>query len=362
MMFKTLQHLRWTVVGLAAVVLFHIVIENSAAEKWEVISQLPTERSAFSTAVVDGKIYLIGGARFEIGNGPIGLSTVEVYDPENNSWKRVADMPTPRASARAAVVDGKIYVVGGFFAIDRLRVNTKILKIVEVYDPQADTWERKQDMSQPRFLFGIGVVKRKIYVIGGANFFENPWRLDHVEVYDPDTNSWRKRANLSMRRDGFETVVVDGSIYVIGGRGWPIVNQSGPILTAIEVYEPRINRWSKKSDLPNHRHGFSTVVVGGNVYLIGGLEGAAFEKHMRKVAVYNPRNERWKSSIPMLTDNVPFGAAAVDGKIYVLGSERKNGELSLDIEVFNTGFRAVNAIGKLSTRWGELKAHRQNQP
>ena len=116
MMFKTLQHLRWIVVGFAAVVLFHIVIENSAAEEWEVISQLPTKRSAFSTAVVDGKIYLIGGFLRENKNGgPLGISTVEVYDTKNNSWQRLTDMPTPRLSLRGQPsVDGKIYVVGGF--------------------------------------------------------------------------------------------------------------------------------------------------------------------------------------------------------------------------------------------------------
>ncbi len=67
MMFKTFRHLQRTVVGLAAVVLFHIlVIENSTAEKWEIISQLPTHREKFSTAVVNDKIYLIGGTPFGV--------------------------------------------------------------------------------------------------------------------------------------------------------------------------------------------------------------------------------------------------------------------------------------------------------
>ncbi len=141
MMFKTLQHLRWIVVSVAAFVLFHVVIGNVAAKKWKVVSQLPTGRSAFSTAVVDEKIYLIGGLLFENEKGNTrGLSTVEVYDTKNNSWQRLTDMPTPRLYAEAAVMDGKIYVVGGYRVIDR---RMKTLKVVEVYDPQTDTWERK---------------------------------------------------------------------------------------------------------------------------------------------------------------------------------------------------------------------------
>lgn len=59
-MFKTFQHLRWIIVGLTAVVLLHVTIEDTAAKKWEAVSQLPTGRSAFSTAVVEDSIYVIG--------------------------------------------------------------------------------------------------------------------------------------------------------------------------------------------------------------------------------------------------------------------------------------------------------------
>ena len=46
-MFKTLQHLRWIVAGLVVIILFLVSIENIAAERWEVISKLPTLRKGF---------------------------------------------------------------------------------------------------------------------------------------------------------------------------------------------------------------------------------------------------------------------------------------------------------------------------
>ena len=167
----------------------------------EVISQLPTGRWAFSTAVVDGKIYLIGGTPFKNENGgPLGLSTVEVYDTKNNSWQRLTDMPTPRLSSEAAVVDGKIYVVGGFSWIGIPGIDLKMLKVVEVYDPQTDTWIRKQDMSTPRRYLGTSVVAGKIYAIGGENLFEEPQRLNQIEVYDAVSDTWAKRADMPTRR------------------------------------------------------------------------------------------------------------------------------------------------------------------
>ena len=359
-MFKTLQHLRWLVVSLAAFVLFHGAIENIAAKKWEVVSELPTRRSAFSTAVVDGKIYLIGGLLFEHEKGTFGLSTVEVYDPKNNSWQRLADMPTPRLQAGAAVVDGKIYVVGGYSVIDR---HMKILKVVEVYDPQTDTWVRKQDMSIPRRQFGIGVVAGKIYAIGGENFFdfEKPQRLDQMEVYDPVSDTWVKRADLPTRRDEVKVAVVRDTIYVIGGFGWPPVGL-GAVLTTIEAYQPKTNCWREKSDMPNSKTDFSTVVVDDKIYLIGGYSIALerFDGYLKTVEVYDPETERWDESLPMPTKNSPFGAAAVNDKIYIFGSERENEERSLDVEVFNAG--GITAIDKLPVRWGELKVEHALQP
>ena len=360
-MLNTLQHLRW-VVGLAAVVLFHGVIENSAAEEWEVISQLPTKRWAFSTAVVDDKIYLIGGTPFKNENGgPLGISTVEVYDTQNNRWQRLADMPTPRLSSEAAVVDGKIYVVGGFSWIGIPGVDSKMLNVVEMYDPQTDTWSRKQDMSTPRRDLGTGVFDSKIYAIGGENLFEEPQRLDLVEVYNPVSDTWAKRADMPTRRDDVKAAVVRGTIYVLGGAGWPRVGW-GPVLATLEAYHPQTNRWQKKSDMPNLIAGFSTVIVDNKIYLIGGHGGVAFEKYLKTVEIYDPETERWDKGPPMPTGNSPFGAEAVNGKIYILGSQRGNREFSLDVEVFDTGFRAVTATGKLSTRWGELKAQPQSQP
>ena len=360
MMFKTLQLLRWIVVSFAAVVLFHGVIENIAAEEWEVISQLPTKRSAFSTAVVDGKIYLIGGFLRENRNGgPLGLSTVEVYDTKNNSWQRLTDMPTPRLLSGTAAVDGKIYVVGGFSWIGIPGVDIKMLKVVEVYDPQTDTWSRKQDMSTPRRQFGTGVVDGKIYAIGGENVFEEPQRLNQMEVYNPVSDTWAKRADMPTRRHDVKAAVVRDTIYVIGGAGWPRVGW-GPVLATIEAYHPKTNRWRKKSDMPNLVAGFSTVIVDDKIYLIGGHGGVAFEEYLKRVEVYDPERERWDESPPMPTGNSPFGAEAVNGKIYILGSQRGNREFSLEVEVFDTGFRAVEAVGKLPVHWGALKAERQN--
>ena len=333
---------------------------------WEPITEIPTKRKSFSTTVVDDKVYLIGGTLFENGRGPFGISTVEVYNPEMNTWQKVADMPTPRADAGTAVIDGNIYVFGGYNGIDNRGENFKFLDTVEAYNPKTDTWVRKQDMPYPCINFGIGVVSGKAYMIGGLADFnkKTPNSLewtDRVEAYDPRTDTWTKRTKMPTRRDYFGVGVVSNRIYIVGGRGWPQVGNPGStFLTVMEEYNPQTNRWRKKNDILDLRLYSSTVVVGDQIYLIGGFVWRdGLRKDPAAVDVYTPETDEWSDIPPMPTGKTPFGVAIVKDKIYVFGGEGENGEFLSTVEVFDTSFRAAEAAGKLPTRWRELKAQRE---
>jgi hypothetical protein len=120
---------------------------------------MPTERNFLSTAVVDGKIYAIGGALASKAM----LSTVEVYDPATDTWTTKTPMPTARIGHTSTVVDGKIYVIGG-----GTHTPSRGFSVVEVYDPATDTWTTQADMPAPICWHSTGMVDGKIYVFGGS--------------------------------------------------------------------------------------------------------------------------------------------------------------------------------------------------
>ncbi len=76
---------------------------------WSNGAPMPTARSEITSAVLDNKIYVIGG--FE--NGHNTTSVVEVYDPITNKWTTAAPLPQPLDHPAAAAFDGKLYIVGG---------------------------------------------------------------------------------------------------------------------------------------------------------------------------------------------------------------------------------------------------------
>jgi len=357
-----------TVMGVVVFILSLMPIETFADQGWELKTHLSTERITFATAVVGHKIYLIGGTLYKNVRpgkgvrGPYGISTVEVYDTQTNTWQRVADMPTPRHGAKTGVVNGIIFVFGGWHgeADHALR---EYPVSVEAYNPQTDTWIQKKDMPISRIEFDIGVVDGKIYIIGGA-MRSGGERIGRVDVYNPATDTWVKGREMPTRRDNLGVGVVGNSIYAIGGRGWPQV-RLGPHLTVIEEYDSRSRQWRKMGDMLDTRDSFATVVVKDSIYLIGGViwKGAGFPpEYLASVNVYDPQKDIWSDILAMPIPLLSQGAAAVNGRIYVFGGTEDGGELFTDVVIYDTGFHAVEASGKLPTRWGALKSSKQNFP
>lgn len=71
---------------------------------------MPTARTALALAPLDGKIYAIGGTA--VVQGP-GLTTIEIYNPDSDTWTESPEMPTARVFLGAGTLANKIYAVGG---------------------------------------------------------------------------------------------------------------------------------------------------------------------------------------------------------------------------------------------------------
>ena len=353
----------------SVLVLLFIATFANLAEGWQEVSKLPTLRVAKATAVVDDQIYLIGGINVDenLGGSAPPLSRVDVYNPLTNTWHRVADMLTPRIGPKAAVFSTDIYVFGGYTRMalrNELRKKIVYKKTVEVYDTRTDTWIKKRDMPTLRRNFGAAVVDGKIYIIGGSVHNKQLGKqvsTGLVEVYDPLTNRWEQRADMPTKRGYINVAVVDDKIYVIGGY---ILLEQGLGLAVdrfsrrIEEYNPKTNSWRRLPDIPMFKYAFSTVVVDREIYTIGGYDLDNHDEYLDLVEVYNPIANRWRRSLPMLTPKMTVAAVA-NGTIYVLGGSgngpKGRNEFSPVVEAYDTGFRAVDAKGKYSTRWGSLK-------
>ena len=195
---------------------------DSMANAWEAVASMSTARQSLAAAVVDGKLYVMGGA-----DGQNRLSSVERYDPAKNAWEAVAPMSAARSGSAAAAVDGKLYVMGGHDGQNQL-------SSVERYDPAKNAWEAVAPMSAARSAPAAAAVDGKLYVMGG---YDSPNGLSSVERYDPAKNAWEAVAPMSAAREAPAAAAVGGKLYVMGGRdgqNW---------LSSVERYDPARNEW-----------------------------------------------------------------------------------------------------------------------
>jgi len=340
---------RWNGNGLGSVVpsLQNALFMAPQAEggTWTKKADMPTARFDLSTSAVNGKIYAIGG--FNIAG--VYLSTVEEYDPIADNWTEKNNMPTVRSGLSTCSLEGKIYAMGGYNAGQPIEFST-----VEEYDPGIDKWTKKADMPTGRQFFSINAVNGKIYAIGG-------WRgggvLSTTEEYDPIADKWTKKADMPTARHGFSASVSNGKIYVVGGSsigGTPFGGVGGVgVISTVEEYDPLIDTWTKKANMPTARMFLTTSAVGGKIYAIGGMTwGTRFPL----VEEYNPSTDKWVKKADMPTDRIRLSSDVVDGKIYVTGGGGGNGILSI-VEEYDPGVmeRGINFKGKLPTTWGDVK-------
>jgi N-acetylneuraminic acid mutarotase len=151
---------------------------DPATDTYTAKANVPTPRSWGTCALVDGLIYVIGGYSY---GSPSGATDVnEVYDPATDTWTTKAPMPVKKygATRENPVIGGKIYVTHG-------RDGSYFLNKNYAYDPSTDTWLKKSSGVNPRDGVGCGVINNKLYVLGGRDIFSCAVGRNYVEEYDP---------------------------------------------------------------------------------------------------------------------------------------------------------------------------------
>jgi N-acetylneuraminic acid mutarotase len=102
-------------------------------------------RSDLAAAIgVDGTVYAIGG----IDASVTYLNDLEGYIPATNTWTTLASMRTARADLAAVRrPNGRIYAIGGQY-YDSSNVQ-HVLSTVEVYWPSGNSWKRQLRLALP---------------------------------------------------------------------------------------------------------------------------------------------------------------------------------------------------------------------
>lgn len=278
---------------------------TASDNSWVTRASMITPSYGGKAAVVDGKIYVIGGY----------YSANNVYDPSTDNW--TARTPIPNGvSIDSAIVyqnviayQNKIYFIGAN--------NT------EVYDPSTDSWEAKTSM--PTSITGsANLVNGQIYVISGYNYPNANQLMGINEVYNIENDSWTTKTSIPYPVSAYASTVCDNRIYILGGQDPALGNSMDVIFT--QIYNPLNDSWSMGAPMPTKVTVATACATTGimapkAVYLFGGYVDSNYSRYSASnlTQVYNPENNSWSYGASMLSPRVEFAVANVNDSLYVLG-------------------------------------------
>jgi N-acetylneuraminic acid mutarotase len=268
-------------------------VENT----WTTKAPLPQEMGSARATVVNGKIYLMGSFYKNYSYSYVFYE----YDPETNNWVAKPLKPTPKAISVVVSYQNKIYTMGE--SIRYTKENGTIYGCTnEVYDPTTDTWEAKAPIpvNQSRYLLAY-VVYGQIHVIGANGHY----------VYDVATDSWARKEPQAFQYPS-RAVVFDSKIYFFDRN-----------LT--RIYDPKSDSWSLGTPSPTYTGSAGVCATTGamaqkRIYFFGGIMSIFDSSDVTQV--YDPTTDTWTLGEPMPTSRGASAVAVVNDQIYVIGGTR----------------------------------------
>ncbi|KAL9972442.1 hypothetical protein ACROYT_G018744 [Oculina patagonica] len=207
--------------------------------KWYKTAHMPPSIKEIGSSLTSchGRLYITGENRadeLDVTNQVSGR--VHKYNPDTNLWQEVAPLNVARCAVCAVADKNSLYAIGG------LSVNGDS-DDVEVFDPEKNSWRKlASTLTKKKKLCCGAVVRGKVFV------FENVPRqtLCAMEMYGPATNTWSSIEWMDAPKMSLSAVNFKGKIFVLGT--W---ERDGSHKFAIKVYDVDKNEWTYLSSIPS---------------------------------------------------------------------------------------------------------------
>ena len=144
----------------------------SGSSSWMTKASMPTSRSVTASAVLDGKVWVVGGIDFSWSD------KVEIFDPSTNSWTSGPSLNSPRVSPVAWVSSGILYVAGGYDGVD-------YLDSIESYDPVSNSWSIMGTLPHSIYQSDAVFTNEEVFV-GEETMLLLSCDNDHIEFFTFD--------------------------------------------------------------------------------------------------------------------------------------------------------------------------------
>jgi Kelch motif len=204
-------------------------------------------RAGAASFVIDGLAYVATGY-----DGTQRYNDLWSFNPDTESWKQKASMPTAAGKRNSAVAFaiGKMgYIVGG--ATDGNSMYNGKLNDTWEYDAMMDIWTptAKGSLPDPNATVGSGARYGAVgFAINGKGYICSGYTGSHTkDLYEFDGTNWIAKTSMpSTDKVQGATVLVYGSdAYIVTG------SNNGVVTNQMWKYTPATDKWTAKRNITN---------------------------------------------------------------------------------------------------------------
>ncbi len=218
-----------------------------------------------ATALVDGRVLVIGGILNQGLMSAEALDTAEIWDPSTGTFVRTGRLAEARGLHTATLLpDGRVLVVGGDGSGTSASGGSTdtFLASAEIWDPATGSFSRSGSLVLPRSGHSATLLPDgRVLIIGGTRDLGDRQVVTDAEVWDPRTGEFGPAVGIAAPRtlpDG--TLLADGRLLVPSSVG-----------AAVEIVDPTAGTTSAPIHLSEpRRDGTLTLLKDGRVLFVGG--------------------------------------------------------------------------------------------
>ncbi len=288
-------------------------------------STQPFKQTTVLASVTDGKLTIdaIGGTNTKLNYVDIAKAT---SDFTAINWSTVAPSPIGRSEGPGAIASGKLYAFGGY-------INTTYTPTPrsDAYNPANNTWTRIKDLPKGLTHAGTAVDGKNIYIAGGypaKSTGGQRFATRDVWKYNVDTNTYTALPLLPAARGGGALELLGRELHFFGGSDSNRADRGEHWALNLDTVGTANATWNQKASLPNPRNHLGDATLGGKIYAIGGQRGQdANAVYQTAVHTYNPQSNSWTAveSLPRARSHIGAATFVMNGRIIVAGGEIAHG-------------------------------------
>ena len=290
--------------------------------KWEEGVPAPVRRAYHTSVLLEGKVYIGGGFDGRIGT-TFGTDSyrIDIYTPASNSWSP-SPIKTSYCQFAMTSFNNQLITAGG-----RDRRHKVTNKIFSLYSDKLKDYTM---MFTPRWGATAAGYQKTLIIAGGEN--DQYGTRASTELFDSTTGQFYTTEDIPLPHYGLQSVIVDNMIYLLGG-----VKQDGKSSPAVytaplDTLSSHQLKWSSHQSTPWSRSA-PVSIQGGYLITVGGSKKAGSSyMYTSDIHMLYKDSDRWNvvGQIPSAR-RAPTAISAADNKIVVIGGENEQDQYTNNV-------------------------------